>query len=197
MKKDIAFFDFDGTITNKDTLLEFIKFTKGWFQFYSGLALNLTYLIAYRLRIISNQTAKEKILKFFFYNTPVQKFEEYCKRFSHRLLPSLLRPEALTEIRRLKEENVLVVIVSASPENWIKNWANENELGLIASRLEVSNGLITGKIVGKNCAGDEKVSRIKQAFDLSRFNIIAAYGDTSGDKPMLRLANRSFYKHFR
>jgi len=196
VKKDIAFFDFDGTITNRDTLLEFIKFTKGRFLFYSGLALNLGYLIAYRLSIISNQTAKEKILKFFFHNTPVQKFEEYCRRFSLRLLPSLLRPEALAEIKRLKEENVLVVVVSASPENWIENWATANDLGLIASKLEISEGLITGKIVGKNCSGDEKVSRINQAFDLSQFNIVAAYGDTNGDKPMLRLANRSFFKHF-
>jgi phosphatidylglycerophosphatase C len=28
MKKEIAFFDFDGTITTKDTYLEFIKFSK-------------------------------------------------------------------------------------------------------------------------------------------------------------------------
>ncbi|MGZ3940566.1 MAG: HAD family hydrolase [Flavisolibacter sp.] len=104
MKKDIAFFDFDGTITNKDTLLEFIKFTKGWFQFYSGLALNLTYLIAYRLRIISNQTAKEKILKFFFYNTPVQKFEEYQRMSGKRRIVKLCKVETESDFITLLDK---------------------------------------------------------------------------------------------
>ena len=34
-KKNIAVFDFDGTITNKDTLLYFILFTKGYWAFTS------------------------------------------------------------------------------------------------------------------------------------------------------------------
>jgi HAD superfamily hydrolase (TIGR01490 family) len=196
VKKEIALFDFDGTITSKDTLLEFIRFSKGRSQFYLGFALNLPYLIAYKLKMISNQAAKEKILKFFFHKTPIQKFEEYCKQFSAHVLPFLIRPKALEEIRELKEKNVLVVVVSASPENWIKKWANENQLQLIASRLEVSNGHVTGKIVGKNCSGDEKVSRINEVFDLSQVNVVAAYGNSSGDQAMLRLADRSYYKHF-
>jgi phosphatidylglycerophosphatase C len=196
VKKDLAFFDFDGTITNKDTLIEFIKFTKGRFLLYSGFILNLPYLIAYRFRIISNQRAKERLLTFFFHNISAQQFEKHCTEFSDQLLPSLLRRGALQEIKRLKEENVTVVVVSASPENWIQKWTSENRLTLIASKLEVSNGLVTGKILGKNCNGDEKVSRIMQEFDLARFNIVAAYGDAVGDKPMLRLAKKSFYKYF-
>ena len=196
MKKEIAFFDFDGTITTKDTLLEFIKFSKGKFHFYFGFFLNLHYLIAYQLKIISNQSAKEKILKFFFQGMPVEKFKEYCNAFSKNRLPLLFRPKAMEEIKRLKEKNILVVIVSASPENWITSWVAENNLQLIASRLEVSNEKITGNILGKNCHGDEKVRRINETFDLSQYNIVAAYGDTKGDRPMLQLATSSYYKPF-
>lgn len=32
----IAVFDFDGTVTTKDTLLEFIKFVRGPVSFYAG-----------------------------------------------------------------------------------------------------------------------------------------------------------------
>jgi phosphatidylglycerophosphatase C len=196
VKKEIALFDFDGTITSKDTLLEFIKFSKGRFRFYLGFTLNFPYLMAYKLKIISNQAAKEKVLKFFFHETPVQKFEEYCKQFSAHVLPLLIRPKALQEIRQLKERNVLVVVVSASPQNWIETWANENQLQLIASRLEVSNDHVTGKILGKNCSGDEKVSRINEVFDLSQVNIIAAYGNSNGDKAMLHLAKHRYYRRF-
>lgn len=196
VKKEIAFFDFDGTITTRDTLLEFIKFSRGKFRFYLGFIINLPYLIAYKLKIISNQSAKEKILQFFFKNTPTEVFRKYCESFSKHILPKLIRPKASEEIRHLLKKNVIVVVVSASPENWISHWANESGVELIASRLEIKEGKLTGKILGKNCHGDEKVVRIKEVYDLSNYYIVAAYGDSQGDKPMLHLAEKAYYKPF-
>ena len=66
MKKGIAFFDFDGTITKKDTLLEVIKFQKGTLAFYTGFFLLSPYLVAMKMKILSNQMVKEKVLKYFF-----------------------------------------------------------------------------------------------------------------------------------
>jgi HAD superfamily hydrolase (TIGR01490 family) len=196
VKKEIAFFDFDGTVTQKDTLLEFIKFNKGTFRFYLGFVVNLPYLLAYKLKLISNQSAKEKILRFFFNGTPVETFQEYCAAFLKDVLPNLIRPKALEEIKRLRENNITVVIVSASPENWIEGWTKKNQLELIASRLEIRGNKVTGKILGKNCHGNEKVNRIKELYNLSEYCIVAAYGDTHGDKPMLGLAEKAYYKPF-
>lgn len=196
MKKKIAVFDFDGTITTKDTLLEFIKFNKGSFAFYFGFVVNLPYLIAYKLKIISNQSAKEKILTFFFRGTELTAFRDFCSSFSRKILPGLIRPKASQEIGRLQKEGITVVVVSASPENWIQDWADETGTVLIASRLEVIDGKLTGKLSGKNCHGNEKVKRICETFDLSRYEIVAAYGDSSGDRPMLALAGRAYYRPF-
>ncbi len=196
MKKEIAFFDFDGTITKKDTLLEFIKFSKGNFRFYVGFILNLPYLVAFKLGIISNQSAKEKILRFFFHGMPTTVFKQHCEAFAKQVLPKLIRPKALEEIQKLKQNNIIVVVVSASPENWIEQWSQNLHLELIASRLEVNEGKVTGKILGKNCHGNEKVSRIREIYDLSNYRIVAAYGDSTGDRPMLQLATKSYYKPF-
>jgi phosphatidylglycerophosphatase C len=196
VKKEIAFFDFDGTITKKDTLLEFIKFSKGNFRFYLGFILNLPYLVAFKLGIISNQSAKEKILRFFFHGMHAAVFKQHCEAFSKQVLPKLIRPKALEEIQKLKQNNIIVVVVSASPENWIEQWSQNLHLQLIASRLEVNEGKVTGKILGKNCHGNEKVSRIREIYDLSNYRIVAAYGDSTGDKPMLQLATKSYYKPF-
>ena len=196
MKKKIAVFDFDGTITTKDTLLEFIKFNKGSFAFYSGLLLNLPYLVAFKIKIISNQSAKEKVLKFFFHDTPLAVFKNNCVSFSKEILPGLIRKKALEEIKRLQSEGITVVIVSASPQDWIQDWADEIGALLIASQLEIKNGKITGNLSGKNCHGNEKVRRICETFDLSKYEVVAAYGDSSGDKPMLALAAQSFYRPF-
>jgi phosphatidylglycerophosphatase C len=197
VKKGIAFFDFDGTITTKDTLLEFIKFCKGSFRFYLGFLINGPYLVAYKSKIISNQAAKEKVLQFFFRNTPADVFENQCDAFTKTKLSSLVRPGALQEIKKLKDANYVVVVVSASPENWIRKWAKENEVELIASRLEVKDGMMTGKIIGKNCHGEEKVRRIMEKYVITDYSSVHAYGDTGGDKPMLALATRSFFKPFR
>lgn len=197
MSQTIAFFDFDGTITTKDTLLEFIKFSKGKFRFYTGFALNSPWLIALKLKLISNQAAKERILTWFFRKSPLDEFQQTCDRFAAGIIPGLIRPKALREINILKEKGVPVVIVSASPENWIRPWTGPNSIDLIATRLEARNNKLTGKIQGRNCHGTEKVQRINQTFHLSDYTAVYAYGDTTGDKPMLRLATNAFYKPFR
>lgn len=221
MNNRIAFFDFDGTITTKDTLLEFIKFSKGPLLFGLGFLLTSPWVVAYKLKLISNQRAKEKVLQFFFRKASFSRFQEVCDRFGATAIPGLVRPKALQEIEKLQAAGFAVVIVSASPENWIRAWANQVQAHLIATRLEVVGGRpdtqpkspeiapndaemvkprgprLTGKILGANCYGQEKVRRIQAEYNLADYTDIYTYGDTGGDKPMLKLGTASFYKPFR
>ena len=195
--RKIAFFDFDGTITKKDTLLEIIKFQKGRLAFYIGFILHAPWLIAYKMKLFPNDRAKQKILSYFFAGMPELVFQEKCDLFAGIILPELIRPGALGEIGRLRALGFETVIISASAGNWIRKWTNSLSLPLIATRLEVRNGLITGRIEGKNCHGDQKVVLIREQWNLAEYEEIYAYGDSSGDKPMLALATKSFYKPFR
>ena len=195
--KKIAFFDFDGTITTKDTLLEFIKFSKGNFRFYRGFLINSPILIAFKLKIISNQKAKEIILKYFFGGMLYSEFEKLCSDFAEQALPKLIRPKAMVEIDRLKQAGVPVVVVSASPENWIRKWADKMQVKLMATCLEIKNEKITGKILGYNCRGKEKLNRILKEYNLSDYEEIYAYGDSSGDRHMLSIAHQPHMKPFR
>ena len=195
--KKIAFFDFDGTITTKDSLLEIIKFMKGRTAYYAGILLNMHWFMAYQINIISAGLLKEKVLSYFFSGTPENIFQEQCDRFAERGLPGFTRKRAIAEMDRLREEGFELVIVSASAENWIRGFANKLSLELIATILEVKNGMITGKLEGKNCSGEQKVIRIQQRWDLTGYEEIYVYGDTPSNKPMMALATRSFYKPFR
>jgi phosphatidylglycerophosphatase C len=197
VSRQIAFLDFDGTITTKDTLLEFIKFSKGSFRFYLGFLINSPWLLAWKARIISNQRAKERILTWFFGGGQFDRFQDTCNRFATTAIPGLIRPKALTEIRLLQEKGVEVVIVSASPANWLQPWTGQRGVALLATRLETRNQTLTGKILDRNCHGDEKVRRICESYDLADYDDIIAYGDSSGDKPMLALATHKFFKPFR
>ena len=195
--KKIAFFDFDGTITTKDTMLELIKLKKGKAGFYFGFLMNSPYLVAYKIKIISNQLAKEKVLKYFFKGTSLTAFQSFCDAFAADALPLLVRPGAINEINKLKTNGFEIVVVSASAENWIKKWCDKLGLKIIATQLETNDGNLTGNLSGLNCHGDEKVARIRAGYDLALYSEIYCYGDTGGDKPMLALGTKAFYKPFR
>ena len=196
MKKGIAFFDFDGTITTKDSFLEFIKFSQGSVAFWSGFLLLSPYLIAFKAGIISNQKAKECVLRYYFKNVTLEVFSRKCREFSEAVIPKLLRAKALERIQWHKENGMEVVLVSASPENWLKDWCAQMDIQLIGTKLELQADRITGNISGRNCHGDEKVRRIKEQFNLSDYQAVYAYGDTSGDRPMLALAQFPFMREF-
>jgi HAD superfamily hydrolase (TIGR01490 family) len=197
MKRRIAFFDFDGTITTKDSLLDFLLFKFGKTKTYLRLLLVSPYYVLYMLKLIPVQTAKQKVLQQFFRNMPVEEFEKSCNDYTTAVLSSLIRKKAAHEIELLKEKGATIVIVSASAEDWIRPWAKTIGADVVATRLQVKDGKITGKIEGKNCRGKEKVTRIHEAYDLSNWDEIYAYGDTKSDKPMLELATIKLYKPFR
>jgi HAD superfamily hydrolase (TIGR01490 family) len=197
MNPGIAFFDFDGTVTYKDSLLEFIKYSKGSLRFSLGFLMNTHYLFLYKLKIISNQKAKEKVLSSFFGGVDAFTFQEQCIRFAADVIPLLIRPAALSEILKLQEQGIRIVIVSASPGEWIEPWAKSLNVEVVATRLQYSNNTFTGKIEGLNCYGQEKVRRIHEEYNLTDYETIYAYGDSTGDKPMLSLANKGFMKPFR
>ena len=197
MNRAIAFFDFDGTITTKDSLLEFIRYVKGDAAFYFGFLLHSPILILYKIQIVSNHFAKEMILRYFFGKMEVDVFKKHCEHFINEKLPSLIRPKALHEIKRLQARGADVVVVSASPENWLGAWCSSIGTTCIATKLVIDHDKITGKIDGRNCHGEEKVNRIRSAYNLDDFSSVYAYGDTPGDRHMLSLATIRFYKPFR
>jgi len=196
MNKVLALFDFDGTITHKDSMIEMIRYVHGDLKFISGLFICAPTILMFQLGLLDRQKAKERMLTYFFGGLSVEKFNEYCRSFSNEVLPRLVRSEAAKKIQWHRDNNHKLVLVSASPENWLFFWCYENCFICISTKLEVKDGYLTGKINGKNCYGSEKVGRVKEVLDLSEFSDIFAYGDTKGDNEILSLAKHRFYRSF-
>lgn len=192
----IAFFDLDGTITKKDTLVEFIKFAIGRNQYYKGLITLSPMLLLYKLKIIPNHIAKEKLISHFFKGWDKIKFQNIADNYSIEKMDEIIRPKAIERIKHHKEQGHKVVIVSASTECWLKGWCNKNNLELISTKLEFNNNKLTGKFSNKNCYGIEKVNRILEIYNLNDYETIYAYGDSRGDKELLDIANKKYYKYF-
>jgi phosphatidylglycerophosphatase C len=193
----IAFFDFDGTISNKDSLVDFIQYAVGKPSYYFGLLALSPMLIAYILKCIPNHLAKERLIAHFFKDANAQQFQKLAEQYSLEQIDRIIRPKAIEKIRWHQKQGHKVVVVSASIDCWLSAWCASNNVSLIATRLEVKNSLLTGKFATKNCYGVEKANRVKEAYDLSQYDCIFAYGDSSGDTELLDLAVESFYKPFR
>jgi phosphatidylglycerophosphatase C len=197
MRQKIAFFDVDGTITTGDTMLAFIQFAKGRPRYYLGMLFVSPWLIAFRLGLISNQFAKEKLLQFFFHGTPIETFTLWGQLFGEEVLPGMIRPKAWTEIVKHIELGHQVTFVTASSDIWLRQAFSQLPVDMISTKLELVKGVITGKIEGKNCNGDEKRNRIKEKYSTEAYEYAYAYGDTNGDRAMLATTTIHFFKPFR
>lgn len=191
-------FDFDGTLTTRDTLLEFIRYSCGTWKFVAGFVLSLPLLLLMKFRLYPNWKAKQRVFAWFFKGMPIKDFDALCRQFARDNM-RLLRPQGLSVIRSALAENSKVMIVSASIENWVRPFFEEfgEQVLVSCTRIDVRQDTVTGKFLTQNCYGGEKVKRIKRAFPFRNTYELIAFGDTEGDKAMLEYADKSYYKPFR
>ncbi|QEC66025.1 HAD-IB family hydrolase [Panacibacter ginsenosidivorans] len=192
----LALFDFDGTITNKDSLLHFTGYAKGKSSLYAGLALLSPVMILNKIGIIPSQFTKNSFLRFFFKNEDLEKFNQLCKNYATTELKTIVRVKALKKINWHKQQAHRIIVVSASPENYIQPWCEALGIECIATKLLVTNLTVKGVIDGLNCNAEEKRRRIEAVINIADYEEIYGYGDTKGDKAMLSVCTKSYYQYF-
>ena len=193
---NLALFDFDGTITTRDSLPDFIQFAVGKPAYYFGLVVLSPVLIAYLGGLVSNQVAKQKLLAWFFKGWQLNRFQSLAEQYSRQRIDEILRPEAMEKLRWHQQRGDRVIVVSASIENWLADWCENQHLELLATSLATLDGKLTGEFATANCHGIEKSRRICELLNLDDYKIIYAYGDSNGDTAMLGLAHEAFYRQF-
>ena len=193
MKKIYAF-DFDGTLTTKDTLLEFIRFAKGTMAFAWGFAHYAHLLVLMKLGLYPNYKAKQKVFAYFFKDMTLDDFNALCKAFAASS-KHLFRPAGIAAIQQAQNEGSEVLIVSASIDNWVQPFFAD--VKVLGTQIEVIDGKLTGRFLTKNCYGQEKVNRILSLYPNRKDYHLTAFGDSRGDKELLAFADESHYKPFR
>ena len=191
-RKRLYVFDFDGTLTKRDSLLAFIIFVRGWktllltFLRYSPL------LVLMKLGLYDNGKAKEKVFSACFKGMSLTSFNDYCQRFAEENR-SLLREQAVLYINKVREETC--VIISASVDNWVQPFFPD--IRVLGTQIEVVDGKLTGKFTTPNCYGPEKVRRLLSAYPERKDYYLVAFGDSGGDRELLDYADEAYYQPFR
>ncbi len=189
-------FDFDGTLTTKDSFLAFLRWRSGLIGYGFGMVSLLPAAVNYlfhRDRGRLKATAARQFLA----GVKKEDLERDAAAYASEVNWSIFRPDALRTWRYWRGKGARVVIVTASPETTVAPFARS--LGahkLIGTVLEFdSNDRVTGTFVTANCRGPEKVRRLREIFG-EDIELAAAYGDTPGDREMLTLANERGYRVF-
>ncbi len=196
MSKNLALFDFDGTLTTKDTLFDFIRYAVGSKRYYRGLLKKLPMLIAFKLKFIPNDEAKMRMLSHYFKGYDAQKFRELGRSYALTQIDTILRKEAKDRLDYHKQQGDRIIVVSASLTCWLEPWCQKEEIELLSTQMEIDQGKLTGRFATPNCHDQEKVNRIRAHLDPSDYAEIYAYGDSSGDTQMLEMATHAYYRRF-
>jgi phosphatidylglycerophosphatase C len=201
----IAAFDFDGTLTQRDTFTVFLARGLGWPRFLGALLRCSPWLAGYALRLVPNDVAKGRLMQATLAGRSLTETDDWATRWLAQDFPGQLREAAMARLAWHKEAGHCCVMVSASPDLYLPRVADQ--LGfdaLICTEMEVQGEgdtrRLTGRMKTPNCHGEQKVLRLK-AWMAERFGAAAlagvtlyAYGDTTGDKPMLRMARHAWYR---
>lgn len=197
MKQTLAIFDFDSTITLKDSFSDFLFKTCKKNDLLFAFIKNLPILIGYKLKIVSNESAKESVFRSLFRNMEESAFIKICARYSFEKIPKIVNPKALNKIDWHKKQGHELIIISASLEDYIWPWALQNGFTrIICTKVEKINRKLTGRLGSKNCYGPEKVDRFKQEYPKRENYFIYSYTDSRSDKDILQMADKPFYRKF-
>ncbi len=194
----IAVFDFDHTLTDRDSLVPFLFYIQGfWKTMYHFIALGPAFT-KYLMGLLSRQSIKEKILTRFIGNRLFADVQALGETYADQQLDRYLKPEALKRLAWHQAQGHRCLLVSASLEFYLKPWAARHGFEeVIASRLELTpTGYVTGRLIGFNCWGPEKKRRLLAYLDSTKQAQLYVYGDSRGDHEILALADYSFYRKF-
>jgi phosphatidylglycerophosphatase C len=198
---EVAAFDFDGTLTRRDTFTRFLLRGLGWPGFLWAVLTCSPWLAGYALRLVRNDVAKARLMRAALSGRSLAEMEDWSTRWLAQDFPGQLQDWTLARLAYHQQAGHCCVIVSASPDIYLPRVARQLGFdGLICTEMEVQGACLTGRMRTPNCHGEQKVLRLNRwltarfGADSLHAMTLHAYGDTAGDKPMLRLAQHAWYR---
>ncbi|KTD06864.1 HAD-IB family hydrolase [Legionella jamestowniensis] len=192
----VAIFDFDGTITQKNTTVPFLKFLWGYYFAWKFMT-KLPSAIAYQLQLIDIDQLNSAIAKTFLKNLSRDFLYTTGELFSNRILPGLVKPSAFSRLQWHKEQGHYCILATSAYNIYVDYWARQTGFDDIAStRIEFNeSNQATGHLEGKSCNGPEKLRRVLELIPEAKTSY--AYGDSTGDKELLEFATYPYYREFK
>lgn len=189
-----VFFDFDGTLTRRDSFFGFLRYLHGNLGMLRILLAELPLIMSGILRGDEGR-AKQRVLMRALKGMDGTNYLKACEDFA-ATLPQIERKPVVKALDEAVKDGCRVAVVSASPADWIRPWAARHGVtDIIATECRSDSIDSLGEFITPNCSGPEKVRRILEKWpDLKmRRNAchVTAYGNSAGDREMLAFADKA------
>ncbi|HET9732489.1 MAG TPA: HAD family hydrolase [Acidimicrobiales bacterium] len=191
----VAAFDFDGTLTRADSFVGFLRFVAGTPAVADGLARAAvaSWGVPRGADPAGRDVAKAVLVRRTLTGRTLTEIEEAGRAYGARCAAAVT-PRMRATLERHRQAGHLTVIVSASLEVYLRPAADR--LGIdhvLGTRLEVSDGTLTGRLLGANCRGPEKAARLRSWLASLGLEPVETglwcYGDSAGDTDLLAMAS--------
>jgi len=191
-RRTVAAFDFDGTLTRRDSLVPFLTTVAGRSAVMRALAAESSGVALAAAGRGDRDVAKERVLTRVLAGRSHAEVATAGRAFGGELVRRAITPEARDRVAWHRRQGHDVVIVSASLDVYLGEVADA--LGvthLLCTSLAVdARGDCTGLLLGANCRGPEKAARLLTLFGADDVELWA-YGNSRGDDEMLALADHA------
>ena len=189
----VAAFDFDETLTKRDTVVPFLR------RFTSTRRFAVA-LLPHTLRLLPIASRRDRdrlralATDIVFRGRSAAEVGVEAASWGVTIAESLLRADTVARLQWHLEQQHRVVIVTASYESYVRVVAEVlGAVEVVGTRLDIVEGRCTGRLDGPNCRGPEKVRRLEEWFagqGLRRDRVtLYAYGDSTGDRELLAAAD--------
>ncbi|MBE6960317.1 MAG: phosphoserine phosphatase [Ruminococcaceae bacterium] len=170
-------YDFDGTIYDGDSTVDFFLFVlKNQPSLMRYLPRQAKGFLLYGLKRIDKRQLKEHFFAFLAGIDTDKWLPAFWEQHAGKIYPWYSAQQQADD-----------VIISASPEFLLQPICQKLGINhLIASRVDVR----TGKFLGANCRGREKVVRLQEELGIARCDQF--YSDSTSDLPLAQIAEQAF-----
>lgn len=190
MNVTVAAFDVDETLTVRDCVVPFMRSVAGIGRLMKVMLSGLGSTI-HSVRRRDRDALKAKFVQGVFEGKNASDIEALGVQFASKVADGWLRSDVAARMRWHQEQGHVVILVSASLGAYLHPLGDLLEVdAVLCTELEEVNGILTGKLDGKNCRGEEKASRVQkwcEGAGIGVQDLVYAYGDSSGDVQLLEL----------
>jgi phosphatidylglycerophosphatase C len=193
---NLVFFDFDGTLTTRDTVLPFGMYLirKCHARSVRKTACLFILLAGLKVRMLSNHGFKQRFCALLLRGASEQEVNLLSSGFANDFVTRVLNPPVVEAMRRHQRSGDEVYLLSSNFSFVLRplheSWRSR---GIIATEVESHNGRFTGKIVGRACDGREKLFRALALFGSDNLRAATAYGDSRSDRYIMEFVRKAFW----
>jgi phosphatidylglycerophosphatase C len=190
---NLALFDFDGTITTRDTFTPFVIRAADRARLVASSPALVTLMAGYKLGVLPGTLVRAAGVRACLRGRAASWVATFGERYA-AMLSRWVRPEAWARFEWHAERGDRVAVVSASLGEYLRPWCAARGFDVICAELAREDGLLTGRYQAGDCSGASKARRVRERYRLGEYERIYAYGDTEEDRPLLALADEAYFR---